>query len=125
MTEADAQEFAGAWIAAWNSHDLDRILEHYTEDAEVTSPLVETYVGPGRTTVRGKPALRAYWGAALATYPDLQFRLFRAYAGPSSLVLHYQSVQGLVAAECLELDPGGRVQRVLAHYALGPDPLAA
>lgn len=125
MTEAEAQEFAQQWIAAWNSHDLDRILSHYAEDVEVISPLVETIMGPGRTTIRGKPALRDYWGAGLAKYPDLHFRLFRAYAGPRSLVLHYQSIQGLVAAEWMEFDAAGHVQRVVAHYALGPDPVAA
>ena len=51
--------------------------------------------------------------------------LFRAYAGAGSVVLHYQSVQGLVAAECMELDDGGRIRRVQAHYALGPGPAAA
>lgn len=125
MTEAEAQEFALEWIAAWNSHDLDRILGHYTEDVEVTSPLVETVLGPGRVTVRGKEGLRAYWGAALARYPELRFTLYRAYAGARSIVLHYRSVQGLVGAECMELDGSGRVRRVLAHYALGPDPAAA
>jgi hypothetical protein len=125
MTEADAQEFALEWIAAWNSHDLDRILSHYTEDVEVTSPLVEAVLGPGATTLRGKPAVRAYWAQALARFPDLHFVLLRAYAGPRSLVLHYRSVQALVGAECMELDEAGRVHRVLAHYALGPDPAAA
>jgi hypothetical protein len=76
-------------------------------------------------TVRGKAALRTYWGKALARFPDLRFVLYRAYAGPRSLVLHYQSVQALVGAECMELDADGRVCRVLAHYALGPDPVAA
>jgi hypothetical protein len=125
MTEAQAQEFALEWIAAWNSHDLDRILGHYTEDVEVTSPLVEAVLGPGAMTLQGKPAVRVYWEQALARFPDLHFILFRAYAGPRSVVLHYQSVQALVAAECLELDQAGRVRRVLAHYALGPDPAAA
>jgi hypothetical protein len=82
-------------------------------------------LGPGATTLRGKTAVRAYWAEALARFPDLRFILFRAYAGPRSLVLHYQSVQALVAAECLELDDSGRVRRVLAHYAMGPDPAAA
>src|SRR3954447_4504795 len=82
MTEAEAQEFALEWIAAWNSHDLDRILGHYADDVEVTSPLVETILGPGRVTVRGKERLREYWVRALAKYPDLHFRLYRAYAGP-------------------------------------------
>jgi len=104
MTEAEAQDFAHEWISAWNSHDLDRILSHYAENVEVTSPLVEAVLGPGQVTVRGKPALRVYWGKALARYPDLRFVLYRAYAGPRSLVLHYQSVQALVGAECMELD---------------------
>jgi hypothetical protein len=125
MTEADAQEFAQQWIEAWNSHDLDRILRHYTDDVEVTSPLVETVLGPGRHVVRGKTELRAYWGPALERFPDLHFTLYRAYAGVHSLVLHYKSVQGLIGAESLELDGDGLIRRVLAHYALGPDPAAA
>lgn len=125
MTEAEAQEFALEWIAAWNSHDLERILGHYADDVEVTSPLVETVMGPGRVTVTGKQKLREYWRAALARYPDLRFTLFRAYAGSRSLVIHYRSVQALVGVECLELDGDGRIHRALAHYALGPDPAAA
>jgi len=125
MTEADAQRFALEWVESWNSHDLERILSHYSEDVEVTSPLIETVLGPGRVSVRGKKALRAYSGLALERYPDLHFVLFRAYAGPNSLVLHYQSVQGLVGAECMEFNGDGAVRRVLAHYALGADPVAA
>ena len=125
MTEADAQRFAIAWVESWNSHDLERILSHYSEDVEVTSPLIETVLGPGRVSVRGKKALRAYLGPALERYPDLRFVLFRAYAGPNSLVLHYQSVQGLIAAECLEFNGDGAVRRALAHYALGADPMVA
>jgi len=34
-------------------------------------------------------------------------------------------LQALVGAECMELDSAGLVRRVLAHYALGPDPAAA
>ncbi|MBA3894974.1 MAG: nuclear transport factor 2 family protein [Gemmatimonadales bacterium] len=125
MTEADAQRFALEWAESWNSHDLERILSHYSEDVEVTSPLMETVLGPGQVSVRGKQALRAYWGSVFDRYPDLRFVLFRAYAGFNSLVLHYQSVQGLVAAECMEFDDHGAIRRVLAHYALGADPAAA
>lgn len=125
MTEAQAQEFALEWIETWNSHDLERILGHYSEQVEVTSPLVEAILGPGRVTVRGKDDLRAYWGAALERYPELRFTLYRAYAGVRSIVLHYRSVQGLVGAECMEFDESGRVSRVVAHYAMGPDPAAA
>ena len=125
MTEADAQRLAVESIEAWNSHDLDRILAHYTEDVEVTSPFVETVLGPGRKTVVGKAALRSYWGPIIAQYPDLHFVLHRAYAGVASVVLRYRSIQGLMSAECMELDAGGKIRRVQAHYALGFDPAAA
>src|SRR4029079_11650183 len=110
MTEAEAQEFALEWIAAWNSRDLECILDHYSEDVEITSPLAESFLGPGRGTVRGKSAARAYWGPALARYPDLHFVLFRAYAGARSVLLHYQSVQGLGAPRGVEPGGGWRVR---------------
>lgn len=34
-----ALEFARDWIESWNSHDMDRILSHYTDDFEMSSPL--------------------------------------------------------------------------------------
>ena len=36
----DALAFAREWVDAWNSRDLDRIMAHYTEDFEMTSPLI-------------------------------------------------------------------------------------
>ena len=59
MTEADAQRFAVEWIEAWNSRDLDRILNHYADEVEVTSPFVETVFGPGKKTIKGKLAYQA------------------------------------------------------------------
>jgi ketosteroid isomerase-like protein len=32
MTSGEAQAFADEWIAAWNSHDLDRVLSHYAPE---------------------------------------------------------------------------------------------
>ena len=44
-----AELFASDWIAAWNSHDLDRILAHYEDDFEMTSPLIVALVGEQNT----------------------------------------------------------------------------
>jgi hypothetical protein len=119
MTEAEARTFATEWIAAWNSHDLERILSHYAEDIQVTSPLIPQVLGINQDTVSGRLALRAYWGPALVRFPDLNFKLFAALPGPKSVVLYYQSVKNLVGAEFMEFDDGGRVRRVVAHYAQG------
>ncbi|WP_230627538.1 nuclear transport factor 2 family protein [Methanosarcina barkeri] len=35
----EAQKFARELIEAWNSHNIDRILDHYSEDFEMTTPI--------------------------------------------------------------------------------------
>jgi ketosteroid isomerase-like protein len=45
MEEGFAERFAKEWIAAWNSHDLDRILGHYEDDFEMSSPVIPALVG--------------------------------------------------------------------------------
>jgi hypothetical protein len=117
VTQAQADHFAQEWVAAWNSHDLERILAHYSDDVELASPLVQQIVGAGEHTVRGKAALRAYFLRGLDAYPNLRFTLWGAYPGVESLVLHYESVRGLRAAEWMRLDGSGRVCHVVAHYA--------
>ena len=32
MTREEALGFAREWVAAWNAHDLGRILSHYADD---------------------------------------------------------------------------------------------
>ncbi len=119
MTEAEASAFATEWIAAWNSHDLERILGHYAEDIQVTSPLIAQVLGTSQDTVTGKLALRDYWGPALGRFPELSFKLFAAVPGPRIVVLYYQSVRNLVGAEFMEFDSEGKICRVVAHYAQG------
>ena len=116
MTDEDAIEIAHEWIAAWNSHDIDRILTHYSDDVELTSPLVSRILG-AESTVRGKAALRAYFVRGFETYPDLKFDLWGAYPGHESLIVHYESIRRLRAAEFMRLDGSGRICQVVAHYA--------
>ena len=54
-----AEAFADEWIAAWNSHDLDRILSHYTPDFEFSSPLMPEVSGEPSGRLKGQDAIRA------------------------------------------------------------------
>ena len=40
IPQSFANQFATEWIAAWNAHDLDRVLSHYEDDFEMSSPIV-------------------------------------------------------------------------------------
>ena len=45
MTAFDFTRHAQEWIVAWNARDLERILAHYSEDVELTSPFVAKLTG--------------------------------------------------------------------------------
>ena len=117
LTEAQAAAVARDWIEAWNSNDLERVLSHYTDDFEMSSPLiVERGLDP-TGVLRGKAAVGAYWGAALAgAQPRIQFELIHAYAGVNTLVIHYRSIGRKLVTEILTFDPQRRVIRGAACY---------
>lgn len=45
MDKAFAEQFAADWIDAWNAHDLDRVLAHYSDDFEMSSPVIVQIAG--------------------------------------------------------------------------------
>jgi ketosteroid isomerase-like protein len=120
MVAIDLTSQAQEWIAAWNAHDLERILAHYSEDVELISPFVAKLTGKSEGVVRGKAALRDYFARGLQAFPTLRFDFIRLYSGVGSCVLEYRSVNGLLSAELMEFDEHGKVRRVLAHYTAGP-----
>jgi SnoaL-like domain len=116
ITREFAERFAKEWIEAWNSHDLDRILSHYSETFEFSSPFILTVAGEPSGKLTGHAAVRAYWSKALARRPNLHFRLVTVFSGVASAVIHYQRHDGSFAAEHFEFEPGGKVLKSSAHY---------
>jgi hypothetical protein len=116
IERAFAESFARDWIAAWNSRDLDRVLAHYADDFQMSSPfIVETAQEPsGR--LRGKQAVGAYWARRLALQPDLRFQLRAVMTGMDSIIVLYDRMDSRVGAEYFEFDADGNVHRSAAHY---------
>lgn len=75
-----ALAFATEWIDAWNAHDMNRILSHYTDDFELSSPLMAERLSQSQGVLRGKNAVREYWRPSLSLDPPLQFELGEACA---------------------------------------------
>jgi len=107
--------FAEEWIESWNSHDLDRILSHYADDFEMSSPVIAQLMNEHSGTLRGKEAVRAYWTKALAQRPDLHFELINVFAGAGSATILYRGHRGL-SAEVFWFNAELRVYRAAAHY---------
>ena len=113
-----ALSFAREWIEAWNSHDLERILSHYSEDFEMASPLIVERMGEPSGVLKGKAAVRNYWQQGLAAQPPLRFELLDVLAGIRSITIYYRSIGRRVVAEVLEFNPRREVVRGAAHWAV-------
>jgi len=112
-----ARAFAAEWIAAWNARDLERILEHYAQDVEFTSPYVVKIAGQPSGRLAGKSALRAYWEKGLAMLPGLHFTLVETLVGIGIVTLVYRGHRGIVA-ETFTFNSAGRVTTSTACYAI-------
>ena len=116
ITKEFAQRFAQDWIESWNSRDLDRILEHYTDDFEMTSPLIVTLMSVPSGSLKGKPSIREYWTKGLARNPDLNFKLHEITYGVESIALYYDSIAGKRSVEWFLFGDDGKVIKSIAHY---------
>jgi hypothetical protein len=123
MDHAEAQAFAEQWVTAWNAHDIDAVLEHFTDDVVFTSPVAVRLHG-GDGVLRGKEALRDYWSEGVRLVPDLRFELLAVYAGIGTLVINFRNQAGGLVCEVLTFD-GPLVREghgtYLAQSATGPE----
>lgn len=113
----DLRTFAAEWVAAWNAHDLDRILSHYAADVVFESPVIRERLGKASGRVRGQDELRAYWSGAFKAFPDLRFELLDVLAGVDGGAIRYFShARGSEVVEVFKFGPDGLVANASAHY---------
>jgi len=117
MTYDEGKKFAEHWVNAWNKHDLEEILSHYTDDFEMTSPLIQKLHGVATGTLKGKQAVGDYWRGALKKIPGLKFSLIAVTSGFDSVSIFYDSVMGKKAIETFLFNSEGKVFKALATYS--------
>lgn len=110
----DYVAFAEEWEAAWNAHDLDRILAHYSADVVFRSQKAMRLTGRGE--IHGRDALRAYWAAALDQQPDLSFIVVEVLRGHGMLVILYRNQRDVLAAETLRFGADGLIVEASACH---------
>jgi hypothetical protein len=121
ITREQAERFAKEWIEAWNSHDLTRILAHYSDDFTMASPRIAVIANEPSGVLSGKSAIGAYWKKALALAPNLHFKLLGTFLGSNSIAIYYEGVRG-PAIEVFSFNESGLVCEAAAHYVCAPLP---
>ena len=101
VNRAEAERFADSWVQAWNAHDLDLVLGHFSDEVLFTSPVAAQLLAGSDGVIRGKRALRRYWAEGLRLIPDLHFDVVGVYVGVGALVINYSNQKGaLVRSYC-------------------------
>jgi hypothetical protein len=118
LTDEFINPFADEWIASWNSHDLDRILHHYTNDFEIETPIAAKLVPGSNGRVSGKPQVRQYWTLGLQMIPNLHFQLIDVLSGINSITIYYvNTATKRRSAETMFLNSSGKVYKAVVTYA--------
>jgi ketosteroid isomerase-like protein len=115
-----AVAFAQDWIDAWNAGDLDRILSHYADDFEMSSPLIRERMGVESGSLKGKDAIRPYWAIGLAAQPPLRFELVDVAAGVNAVAIYYRNLtRKHCVVEHLCFGGDGLVRQAQALHSVG------
>src|SRR4051812_29935646 len=118
MTKDFATAFAKSWVDAWNAHDLEKILSHYSEDFIIESPLAIQLYPQSNGIVTGKSEVRRYWTIGLERSPDLRFEIVDVFFGVNSLALYlFNSSSNKKSVEVMRFNGEQKVDKVIVCYA--------
>ena len=107
MTNNALEAIATEWFAAFNTHDLERLLALYHDQAQHFSPKLKIRKPETNGFVTGKDALREWWRDAFDRLPSLQYQVTSLTANSERVFMEYvRKVSGepdLLVAEVLEI----------------------
>lgn len=91
ITGTKTDSFVKSWTGAWNAHDINAILDHFSDDVENSAHTVKTYLGVESGTTKGKESARKLWEIILAQFPDLEFNAVKFWSGVGFITLHWNA----------------------------------
>ncbi len=99
-------QFSRHWERAWNAHDIEAVLTHFSDDVTFTSPVLAELFAESGGAVHGKAGLRHYWEVALQRIPDLHFTVVGVYVGVDIVVINYRNQKRMLVNEVLRFRGG-------------------
>ncbi|MEO8770136.1 MAG: nuclear transport factor 2 family protein [Ferruginibacter sp.] len=113
------KQIALNWIAAFNEHDLEKLLKLYAEDAIHLSPKLKIREPQTNGWIKGKSSLRSWWTDAFNRLPLLHYQLQNLIINDEQILMEYlRKVPGeadMMVAEILEIGSGVIVKSRVYH----------
>jgi SnoaL-like domain len=110
MSPAGIESIALEWFKAFNTHDLEKLLSLYDNEAKHYSPKLKIRMPETNGLVTGKEELRGWWRDAFDRLPSLNYVITSLTANESRIFMEYiRKVDGeedMLIAEILEIRNG-------------------
>jgi predicted SnoaL-like aldol condensation-catalyzing enzyme len=102
------EQIALLWFAAFNEHNLEKLLTLYDDNAKHYSPKLKIRQPETEGWIVGKDALRTWWADAFERLPTLHYKLNKLTANHERVFMEYtRQVEGeedMLVAEVLEIE---------------------
>lgn len=107
------------WFAAFNEHDLEKLLSLYDDRAQHYSPKLKVKNPESIGLISGKDALRNWWKDAFDNLPTLKYEVKSLTSNEYRVFMEYiRKVEGqpdLMVAELLMIEDGKIVFSKVFH----------
>jgi hypothetical protein len=119
MSAEQNKEIAIKWFAAFNDHNLENLLNLYSDTAEHFSPKLKVRQPETHGLIKGKPALRSWWQDSFDRLPTLKYEVKKLTTGDEQVFMEYiRHVEGeedMNVREILEIKNGKIVASRVYH----------
>ncbi|HVA97330.1 MAG TPA: nuclear transport factor 2 family protein [Bacteroidia bacterium] len=108
MTIKNNEAIAEKWFAAFNAHDLEKLLELYDDQAKHFSPKLKIRQPETNGFINGKTALKNWWKDAFERLPNLHYEVTTLTSNDKRVFMEYirkvPTEADMLIAEVLEIE---------------------
>ena len=119
MTTQKNLSIAHSWFEAFNTHNLEKILSLYDDDAEHFSPKLKVNHPETHGLVKGKLHLQTWWNEAFTNLPTLHYKVTSLTADADRVFMEYirtvENQTQMQVAEVLEIKEGKIIASRVYH----------
>ena len=116
IDRAQGLAVAQEWLDAWNAHDPERVVAHFTDDVIVRSPVAGQLRPGSHGELRGKNQVLSYYRDGLAASSGLRFSLVEVCIGVDDITIVYRNQGDILVTEALTLSEAGLAREVRVSY---------
>ncbi len=130
LSKSPIQVTIDNWIENWNKHDIGKILENYTDDAEIYDPKIKELMPDKKELfVKGKEEIKDYLNTVFLLFPNIEIKpvglWIKQKLGGSEAILEYfiypdkEKPAYTDAVVKFFLDKDNKIKGEFLYYGLG------